>query len=84
MDDDKVRVNESFCVYCGACRNVCPVGGALELQRMGIRHTSVKSGAWNKALEKLASTKEISKELRAKGAIKAKEMVDRRFEQGKQ
>ena len=83
-DETKVRVNEAFCVYCGACRNVCPVDGALELQRIGIRHTTVKSGAWNKALEKLASTKEISKELRAKGAFKAKEMVDRRFEQGKQ
>jgi 4Fe-4S ferredoxin len=83
-DETKVRVNETFCVYCGACRNVCPVEGALELQRMGVRHTMVKSGAWNKALEKLASTKEISKELRAKGAVKAKEMVDRRFELGRQ
>ena len=50
---------------------------------MGVRHTTVKSGAWNKALEKLASTNETSKELRAKGAARAKEMVDRRFEQGK-
>jgi 4Fe-4S ferredoxin len=76
----KVQVNESYCVYCGACRNVCPVEGALELQRTSIRHTPVKSGAWNKALEKLASTKGISKELRAKGALKAKAAVDRRFE----
>jgi 4Fe-4S ferredoxin len=82
-DETKIRVNKSFCVYCGTCRNVCPVEGALELQRVSIRHTPVKSGAWNKALEKLASTKEMSKELRAKGAVRAKEMVDRRFEQGK-
>ena len=82
-DETKVRVNETFCVYCGACRNACSVEGALELQRMSIRHTPVKSGAWNKALEKLASTKETSKELRAKGAARAKEMVDRRFEQVK-
>jgi hypothetical protein len=47
-----------------------------------VRHTPVKSGAWNKALEKLASTKGISKELRAKGAIKAKDAVDHRFEYG--
>jgi len=79
-DGKKVKVNELFCVYCGACRNVCPVEGALELQRTSIKHTPVKSGAWNKALEKLASTKELTKELRAKGMTKAKDTVDRRFE----
>jgi len=79
-DGKKVKVNEQFCVYCGACRNVCPAEGALELQRTSIKHTTVKSGAWNKALEKLATTKGIAKELRAKGAAKAKEAVDRRFE----
>jgi 4Fe-4S ferredoxin len=79
-DDKKVKVNELYCVYCGACRIVCPIEGALELQRTSIRHSPIKSGAWNKALEKLASTKGISKELRAKGAAKAKEAVDKRFE----
>lgn len=81
-DSKKIQVNELYCVYCGACRNVCPVEDALELQRTSVRHTPVKSGAWNKALEKLASTKGISKELRAKGAAKAKDAVDRRFEYG--
>jgi 4Fe-4S ferredoxin len=83
-DGKKVKVNELYCVYCGACRVACPVEGALELQRTSVRHTPVKSGAWNKALEKLASTKGIAKELRAKGAAKAKEAVDRRFEGRKQ
>lgn len=82
-DGKKVKVNELFCVYCGACRNACPEEGALELQRSSIKHTPVKSGAWNKALEKLASTRGISKELRAKGAARAKEMVDRRLESRK-
>ncbi|HVP41530.1 MAG TPA: 4Fe-4S dicluster domain-containing protein [Candidatus Krumholzibacteriaceae bacterium] len=79
-DGKKVKINEPYCVYCGACRIACPVEGALDLQRTSVRHTPVKSGAWNKALEKLASTKGIAKELRAKGAAKAKEAVDRRFE----
>jgi len=79
-DAKKVKVNELFCVYCGACRNVCPVEGALDLQRVSIRHTSIKSGAWNKALEKLASTEGIAKELRAKSAVRAKDAVVRRFE----
>lgn len=76
----KVRVNELFCVYCGACRTICPVEGALELQRTSVRHTPIKSGAWNKALEKLTSTKGIAKELRAKSAARAKDAVGRRFE----
>ncbi len=78
-EDGKVYVNELYCVYCGVCRLVCPVEGALELQRTSIRHTPVHSGAWNKALEKLASTKEMIKELRVKGLIKARESVDKRL-----
>ena len=78
-EDGKVYANELYCVYCGVCRLVCPVEGALELQRTSIRHTPVHSGAWNKALEKLASTKEMTKELRAKGLAKARESVDKRL-----
>ncbi len=78
-NDKKVHENELFCVYCGVCRLVCPVEGALELQRTSIRHTSVHSGAWNKALEKLTSTKEMTKELRAKGLAKTQESVEKRL-----
>jgi len=78
-EDGKVYANELYCVYCGVCRLVCPVEGALELQRTSIRHTPVHSGAWNKALEKLASTKEMTKELRAKSLTKARESVDKRL-----
>jgi len=77
--DKKVHVNEVFCVYCGACKVVCPVNEALELRRTKIMHTPVRSGAWNKALERLASPLEISKELKAKGSIKALDSVERRF-----
>lgn len=78
-DDGKVYVNELYCVYCGACKIVCPEEGALELHRTYIRHTPVRSGAWNKALEKLASTKVMTKELRTKSSIRAKESVRKRF-----
>jgi len=78
-EDGKVYANEVYCVYCGVCRLVCPVEGALELQRTSIRHTPIHSGAWNKALEKLTSTKEMTKELRAKGLTKARESVDKRL-----
>jgi len=78
-DDGKVYVNELYCVYCGVCKIVCPEEGALELYRTYIRHTPVRSGAWNKALEKITSTKVMTKELRTKSSTRAKESVRKRF-----
>ena len=78
-EDKKVHANEMFCVYCGACKIVCPVEEALELKRTKISHTPVRSGAWNKALEKLASPIEMTKELKAKGSRKVRESVEKRL-----
>lgn len=78
-EDNKVHINEAYCIYCGVCKNVCPEKGALELQRTLIRHTPVRSGVWNKALEKLTSTVEMSKELRAKSLAKTRKSVEKRF-----
>ncbi|MEM2972069.1 MAG: 4Fe-4S dicluster domain-containing protein [Candidatus Bathyarchaeia archaeon] len=78
-NDKKVHVNELFCVYCGACKIVCPIEEALELKRTKIIHTSVRSGVWNKTLEKLASSVEMTKELKAKGSRKLVESVKKRF-----
>lgn len=75
----KVDVNELFCVYCGACRAACPVEEAIELTRTRVRHTPVKSGAWNKVIERVASPLEMSKELKAKGSLRALESVEKRF-----
>jgi 4Fe-4S ferredoxin len=77
--DKKVHVNEIFCVYCGACKIVCPVNEALELKRTKISHTTIRSGTWNKALERLASPLEITKELKAKGSQKARESTEKRL-----
>ena len=82
--DGKINVNESACVYCGACKVVCPEEGALELSRSTIYHTPVRSGAWNKALEKLASTTDMAKELRGKGKKRTIEAVKKRFETKKE
>jgi 4Fe-4S ferredoxin len=78
-DDGKVHVNELNCVYCGVCKMVCPQEDALELNRTRIRHTKVRSGAWNKALEKLASTEAMTKELKTKSAKRRHESVKKRF-----
>lgn len=74
-NDGKVSVNDSFCVYCGACKNACPVEGAIDLRRISVHHTPVKSGAWNKALERLTSTGNMAKELRSKSVFKTYESV---------
>ena len=79
-ENGKVYVNEFFCTYCGVCNIVCPEEGVLELSRSTIRHTPVRSGTWNKALEKLASTVEVAKELRGKGRKRTMEAVKKRFE----
>lgn len=76
--DKKVRSNETFCVYCGACKIVCPVDQALELKRTSLNHTPIRSGAWNKALERLASPVDVAKELKSKRSSKAKESVKKR------
>jgi len=78
-NEGKVYVNGLYCVYCGVCRIVCPEEEALELHRTYIRHTPVHSGAWNKALEKITSTKVMTKELRTKSSTRAKESVRKRF-----
>ena len=78
-DDGKVRVSEFTCVYCGACKLICPVEGALELVRTHIRHEPVTSGAWNKALEKLTSTAQLTRELAAKSLARGQEVVQKRL-----
>jgi len=78
-DEGKVQVNDRNCIYCGVCRNVCPVEDAIELVRTRVRHSQVRSGAWNKALEKIASTKAVVKELKTKSGRKLKEAVKNRL-----
>jgi 4Fe-4S ferredoxin len=78
-EDKKVHANEMFCVYCGACKVVCPIEEALELERTKISHSPVRSGAWNKALERLASPIGVTKELKAKGSQKVVESVEKRL-----
>jgi 4Fe-4S ferredoxin len=74
----KAHVNNTVCVYCGACMNVCQVEGAIEIKRTGVRATPVRSGAWNQALEKLTSTTTVVKELRRKAYVKIRQVVQAR------
>ena len=78
-DSGNVGFNEQNCVYCGVCKMVCPEEGALSLERTQISHTPVHSGAWNSALEKLASIKAVTKELQTKSTKRRKQSVENRF-----
>ncbi|HKZ94694.1 MAG TPA: 4Fe-4S dicluster domain-containing protein [Candidatus Bathyarchaeia archaeon] len=76
--DGKVYPNAAFCVFCGACKIVCPADGALVMERRSVYHTPIKSGAWNKAIEKLTSTREYSKESQTKRAAKVQQSIERK------
>jgi len=77
-ENGKVDVNDYCCIYCGVCKIVCPVEDALELKRTVVAHAPVRSGAWNSALEKLTSTKDLAKELTSKRMVKVIESTRRR------
>ncbi len=54
--------------FCGACKNVCPVDEALCVKRTKVLHTPIHSGTWNKALERITSSADAAKELKAQAA----------------
>jgi formate hydrogenlyase subunit 6/NADH:ubiquinone oxidoreductase subunit I len=78
-EDKKVHVNELFCTYCGACKNVCPVPEALSVKRTKVNHTPIHSGTWNKALERITSPIDAVKELKAQAAQNRRKVVEKRF-----
>jgi 4Fe-4S ferredoxin len=78
-EDKKVHVDETLCIFCGACKNVCPVEDALVVKRTRVAHTQVHSGTWNKALEKITSLQDASKELEAQAAHNRLAVIEKRF-----
>jgi 4Fe-4S ferredoxin len=78
-EDKKVYVNDLFCTYCGACKNVCPVDEALTVKRTTIHHTPIHSGTWNKALERLTSPTDAAKEFRTVAGENRHNVVSKRF-----
>jgi 4Fe-4S ferredoxin len=78
-EDKKVHVNELFCTYCGACKNVCPADEALTVKRTTIHHTPIHSGTWNKALERLTSPTDAAKEFRTVAGENRHNAVSKRF-----
>ena len=74
-DGRQVTVERRFCLFCGACEKVCPVEGAVKIERTAILHTPVESGAWMVALEKLVSFRAAARELDIKGQEKRRQLI---------
>lgn len=79
--EGKVVVNEVYCIYCGACKNVCPSEEvALLVKRVKVAHERVHSGTWNKSLERLTSKRDGVKALKAAASIKKRDIVIKRLQ----
>ena len=74
-DGTRVALDQRFCLFCGACENVCPAEGAIRIERTGFEHTPVESGAWAEALEKLVSYHQVTREYDIKGQEKRRKLV---------
>jgi len=68
-EDNKLLIAEEFCIYCGACQQVCPEN-AIKVERTRVLHSDVQSGAWVIALEKLTSYRPLVKEMTRKSEKK--------------
>lgn len=72
-EDNQVHLDKRFCLYCGACQNICPVPGAITVERASIRHQPIKSAAWTAALEKLISVEAAAREMENKSQAKRRQ-----------
>ena len=70
--NSKPIIEEEFCIYCGACKLVCPKN-AISYERTSVLCTGVTSGAWIEALEKLTSRRSLIKNLSSKGQKRLRE-----------
>jgi len=70
MEDGQLVLREQFCIFCGACTQICPAPEALLVRRHRVRHSPVKSSAWIAAVEKLISAEMAAQELDVKSQQK--------------
>jgi len=73
--EGRLVLAETFCLYCGACEQVCPVEGAVRVERARILHSPIRSAAWTSALERLISAQAAAQELDAKSQAKRRQVL---------
>jgi 4Fe-4S ferredoxin len=61
-ESGKIKVEERFCIYCGACEKVCPEK-AIEVKITRVSYDKIASRAWLSILEKLVSPEYAQEEL---------------------
>ena len=76
MEDGQLVLHDEFCIYCGACTQICPAPEALLVRRHRVRHSPVKSGAWIAALEKLISAEMAAQEMDVKSQQKRRKALN--------
>ncbi len=64
-ENDKPEVTPEFCLFCSACKKVCPKE-AIKVKRSWVCHSDIKAAAWLTALKKLTSTETVVRELQVK------------------
>jgi len=55
LENEQVTLDETSCIFCRACQNVCPVDKAIEIRREKIRHHPASSRLWDEIVGKLVS-----------------------------
>lgn len=76
VSNGDLLLDDRFCLYCGACTQICPVPEALLVRRHRVRHTPIKSGAWTAAVGKLVSAELAAEELELKSQTKRRSVLD--------
>jgi len=70
----KVQLSQEFCIYCKACKNVCPEG-AIRVTIERVSHAPITSAFWTTLLENFASYQLAAKELAAKSRTKQRSII---------
>ena len=52
--DGELKLDDRFCIYCGACENVCPYD-LIEVKRVAITRQNFEWAGWQKAVERINS-----------------------------
>jgi 4Fe-4S ferredoxin len=72
----KITYDEKYCVFCGACKIVCPVPEAIKLPRsMILSKDDGFSAAWTSAIEKLTSPINLESYYELRSERKLKEFL---------
>jgi len=77
-----LRVNQSYCMLCGACKESCPED-AITIKRDKIFAEDGHSGTWIRALDRLTNGESYTKELYVRGLNKTISSVKSIFQDDK-